>query len=284
MKLMVTGGSGYFGSVLVPELIRQGHHVDVFDIKAPVAGNWINRDIYLNPLEANDLSNVDAVIHLAALVGDIICHKEPQRAVEVNYLATKYLARACKKKDVKFIFASSCSVYGVKNEVCTEETDPEPYSVYGITKLKAEDDVLAAGGIALRKATIYGASPRMRYDLVINEFVRGAKKDGEIRVFGGSQKRPFLEINSAVAAYVACLKSNQSGVFNISDEGVTLLELGKMVGEIFGCKVRVILEIVDKRSYVIDPSYAIRELGFKPKRLKEGLMQMKSNIERTFVL
>ena len=284
MRLLITGGSGYFGSVLVPELIRQGHRIDVIDIQAPIAGNWINRDIFFSPMEANDLSNVDAVIHLAALVGDIICHREPQRAVEVNYLATKYLARACKKKDVRLIFASSCSVYGVKNEICTEETDPEPYSVYGITKLKAEDDVLVAGGIALRKATIYGASPRMRYDLVINEFVRGARKDGEIRVFGGSQKRPFLEIKSAVEAYVSCLKSNQSGVFNISDEGVTLLELGNMVGEIFGCRVKVIPEIVDKRSYIIDPSKAVKTLGFKLKPLTEGLIDMKKDIERAHLL
>ncbi|MFH1639102.1 MAG: SDR family oxidoreductase, partial [Chloroflexota bacterium] len=219
-----------------------------------------------------------AVIHLAALVGDPLCHREPQRAVEVNYLATKYLARACGKAKVRLIFASTCSVYGVKNEMCREEgTDPEPFSVYGLTKLKAETDVLDAGGIAFRMATIYGVSPRMRFDLVINEFIREAKTEKRIRIFGGSQIRPFLEIGSAARTYIDCLKSDQSGeIFNLSDGSITLLELGKNIGEIFGCRVDVIPELVDKRSYAIDPSKAINMLGFKPKPIMDGIEEMKS--------
>lgn len=275
MRVLVTGGAGYLGSVLVPALIQDGHAVTVMDINKPVAGEWVCRDIFLNPLSANDLGNTNAVIHLAALVGDIICQGEPQRAVEVNYLATKYLAHACKKKDIRLVFASTCSVYGVKNGTCTEETEPEPFSVYGLTKLKAEDDVLAAGGTVLRMATLYGISPRMRYDLAINEFVRGAKTEGAINVFGGSQMRPCLELSSAVGTYIRCLKSDLSGIFALADENISLLALGKMVGEIFGCKVNVIPEIVDKRSYIVDPSKAIRVLGFRPKPLKEGIYEMK---------
>jgi len=276
MKILVTGGAGYLGSVLVPTLVSRGYQVDVMDSTQPVAGNWINRDIFASPLGEDDLRNVDAIIHLAALVGDIICHNEPQRAVEVNFLATKYLARACREKGVKLIFASTCSVYGVKNELCKEDTEPEPFSVYGLTKLKAEDEVLDANGIVLRMATIYGISPRMRYDLVINEFVREAKTQGRISIFGGSQMRPFLEINSAAEAYVKCLTSERSGIFNLADASVSLLGLGKIIGEVFACRVNVIPEIVDKRSYAIDLSRAIAVLGFEPKQLREGIIGMKS--------
>jgi nucleoside-diphosphate-sugar epimerase len=122
MKILVTGGAGYLGSVLVPLLVSAGHEVEVMDIRQPISGNWTNRDIFSCPLSETDLRNVDAVIHLAALVGDIICHQEPQRTVEVNFLATKYLAHACKKADIRLIFASSCSVYGVQTQNLTAST------------------------------------------------------------------------------------------------------------------------------------------------------------------
>ncbi len=276
MRILVSGGAGYLGSVLVPALISAGHRVDVMDIQTPVAGNWIDRDILRNPVTVTDLGSVDAVIHLAALVGDVISHQQPQRTVEVNYLATKYLARACKKAGVKLIFASTCSVYGVKNEVCYERTDPEPFSVYGITKLKAESDVLEVGGIVFRMATIYGISPRMSYILVINELVRQAKTEKRISIYGGRQVRPFLEIHSAVRAYQKVLDSEISGeIINLADESITMLELGKMVRDVFGCILNVIPEIVDKRSYSIDSAKAIQLLDFRPLRLREGIEGMK---------
>jgi nucleoside-diphosphate-sugar epimerase len=276
MRIIVSGGAGYLGSVLVPALISAGHRVDVMDIQKPVAGNWIERDILKNPVSVPDLEGVDAVIHLAALVGDVICHREPQRAVEVNYLATKYLARACRKTGIKLIFASTCSVYGVKNEVCYEHTDPEPFSVYGITKLKAESDVLEAGGIVFRMATIYGISPRMSYILVINELVRQAKIEKLINIYGGRQMRPFLEIQSAVRAFMAGLSSEISGeIINLADESITILELGKMVRDVFGCAINIIPEIVDKRSYSIDSTRAIGLLNFRPERLRQGIEAMR---------
>lgn len=276
MKILVTGGAGYLGSVLVPMLISEGHNVDVIDIRQPISGNWINRDVFHDPITETDLKNVDAVIHLAALVGDAICNKDPQRAVEVNYLGTKYLSQACKKAGVKLVFASTCSVYGVKNNLCKEDTDPEPFSLYGITKLKAESDVLNAGGIVLRMGTLYGISPKMRYDLVVNEFVRKAKVDKVVSVFGGSQMRPFLEIKNAASAYLQCLKSDISGeIFNLADENITILKLAQIIQEIFGCEINILPEIVDKRSYMVDSSKAIKTLNFQPKPIKEGIEEMK---------
>lgn len=277
MNVLITGGSGYIGSILVPALNADGHRVTVMDLVQPVSGTWIKRNVFEEPMRAADLSNVDAVIHLAALVGDEICHEKPDNAVEVNFLATKYLAKACREAGTRLIYTSTCSVYGVKHGLSTEETEPEPYSVYGLTKLKAEEDVLKAGGIVFRLATVYGISPRMSYILVINEFVRAAKTRGSITVFGGDQIRPFLEINSAARAFRAGLKSNISGeIFNISDANISLRELGKTVSDIFGCTVKIIPEIVDRRSYQVDNSKAIRMLGFNPGPLADGIKAMKS--------
>ena len=205
MNVLVTGGSGYIGSVLVPALIAEGHHVTVMDLVQPVTSAWLKRDVFAEPVKAADLQNFEAVIHLAAIVGDEACHQKPGNAVEVNFLATKYLAKSCKEASKRLIFSSSCSVYGVKHGMSNEQTDPEPYSVYGLTKLKAEEDVLKAGGVVFRLGTVYGISPRMSYILVINEFVRAAKTGRPITIFGGGQIRPFLEINSAVRAFCAAV-------------------------------------------------------------------------------
>ncbi len=276
MNVLVTGGSGYIGSVLVPALIRDGHRVDVMDIAEPAAGNWLNRDIIERPVSAADLAGTDAVIHLAAIVGDEPCHVRPQRSVELNYLATKYLAKACHEAGIKLIFASTCSVYGVKYELCTEETEPEPFTVYGLTKFAAESDVLKAGGTVFRLATVYGLSPKIRYDLVINEFARAALAGCAITVFGGKQCRPFLEINSAVRAFKTGLKSDTKGeLFNIADANINLRELGKLVGDTFGCAVKTIPEVVDRRSYTVANSKAVKMLGFRPYPLEEGIKAMK---------
>ena len=278
MKVLVTGGAGYLGSVLVPMLVSEGYEVDVIDLMKPLAGNWIKRDIFREPIAKNDLEGIDFVIHLAAIVGDAACNKEPQQAVEVNYLATKYLSQACKKAGTKrLIFASTCSVYGVKNEVCVEDkTDAEPFSLYGITKLKAEDDVLSSGGIILRMGTLYGISPKMRYDLVVNEFIKKVMADKPITVFGGNQKRPFLEIKNAANTYLQSLKSNLAGeILNISDENITILELAKIIQKEFRCEVEVMPEIVDKRSYKVDCSKATKALNFMPQPIEKGIKEMK---------
>jgi nucleoside-diphosphate-sugar epimerase len=206
INILVTGGSGYIGSVLVPALIAARHNVKVMDLVPPVAGEVIIRDICLHPMQPADLKDIDLVIHLAAVVGDEACHVSPARAVETNYLATKYLAHACQQASVRLFFTSTCSVYGVKRGISTELTEPEPYSVYGLTKLAAEKDVINARGTVFRLATVYGFSPRMSYILVINEMIRLARETGTITIFGGEQVRPFVKINSLVQAFLAALR------------------------------------------------------------------------------
>jgi nucleoside-diphosphate-sugar epimerase len=277
MNVLVTGGSGYIGSVLVPALQAEGHEVTVMDLVQPLAGTWVRRDVFAEPLQPIDLRKMDVVIHLAAIVGDETCNQKPGSAVEVNFLATKYLAKACCEAGTRLIFSSTCSVYGVKHGLSNEETDPEPYSVYGLTKLKAEEDVLKAGGVVFRLGTVYGISPRMSYILVINEFVRAAKTGRAITVFGGGQMRPFLEVHSAVRAFCAAVKSDIRGeIINIADVNISLRQLGDTVCDIFGGTVKYIPEMVDRRSYQVDNSKAIRLLDFKPVRIAEGLKPMKA--------
>jgi nucleoside-diphosphate-sugar epimerase len=273
INILVTGGSGYIGSVLVPALIAARHNVKVMDLVPPVAGEVIIRDICLHPMQPADLKDIDLVIHLAAVVGDEACHVSPARAVETNYLATKYLAHACQQASVRLFFTSTCSVYGVKRGISTELTEPEPYSVYGLTKLAAEKDVINARGTVFRLATVYGFSPRMSYILVINEMIRLARETGTITIFGGEQVRPFVKINSLVQAFLAALPVATDGeIINIVDENITLGALGELIGRIFNCKIITRPEIVDRRSYEVVNAQAIRLLAFRSIPLEEGLI------------
>jgi nucleoside-diphosphate-sugar epimerase len=163
----------------------------------------------------------------------------------------------------------------VKRGISDEETDPEPYSVYAITKLKAESDVLASGGTVFRMATIYGFSPQMRYDLIVNQFVKEALESGMITVFGGDQFRPFMEIKSAVNAYLACLDVPIRGqVLNLADESLSLLELAEILKKTTGCQVNLVPEIHDRRSYAIDVSKVQKLINIETLPLCKGIGNM----------
>jgi nucleoside-diphosphate-sugar epimerase len=148
--------------------------VDVLDVKAPISSavRWINEDV--RTVHDEIYEPYDAIVHLAGIVGDAACNKEPSKAVETNYLATKILAKASTPSRKKIVFASTCSVYGASNSVQTEDADPSPISLYGLTKLLSEKIILDANGVVLRFGTLHGNSPRLRFDLVVNEFVRNA--------------------------------------------------------------------------------------------------------------
>ncbi len=270
MRILVTGGSGYLGSILAPILARR-NEISILDIRQPASpeAEWINQDVRnSNPQDL--VSRFDAIVHLAAVVGDAACNKDPNLSVETNYLATKALARACQAKGKQMIFASTCSVYGGTNSTLTEDDDPEPFSLYGVTKLLAEKDVLASGGVVFRLATLHGNSPRLRLDLVVNEFVRNAMR-GRIVVFGGKQLRPFLHVSDAADAFVEALRID-SDTYNVAAENMTILELAERVTKLIPCKVEVVEEIKDKRSYAVD-SAKMQKLGFKFKKKVEDTVE-----------
>jgi len=276
MRTLVTGGSGYLGSVLVTRL-GERHDVTVLDLREPSNREveWIKEDIRNNGRLENIAEDFDSVIHLAAVVGDAACNKDPNLAVETNYLATKALAKVCKKNGTQILFASTCSVYGATGLKYKENDDPQPFSLYGMTKLVAEKDILDAGGIVLRLATLHGYSPRLRVDLVVNEFVRKAMA-GRIVVYGGRQLRPFLHVSDAADAFVQAL-GTASEVYNVASENMSILELAQMISDLIPCKLEVMEQIIDKRSYVVDSTKITERLSFEFKRgIKDSVEELKS--------
>ena len=265
-KILVTGGSGYLGSVLTPIFKKRFERVAVLDVKSPHLPSieWFCLDIRRSSDVAELIRDFDAVVHLAAIVGDKNCDENPKEAVEINYLATKGLAELARNLDKKLLFASTCSIYGIKEGINSESSEPYPISLYALTKTKAEEEVLKNGGVSLRMGTLYGYSPSMRFDLVINDFIRKAANKEKILIFGGKQMRPFLYIKNAAKTFLISLEKNVKGAFNIADQNFSILEMGQKISKKLKADLEIIEEIQDKRSYTISTKKAQKDLGFKP--------------------
>ena len=239
--VFVSGGAGYLGSVMVPMLLDEGYEVTVMDRlyfgREPLAPVLDNPRFHLIEGDITDLAahngfldGVDAVIHLAALSNDPSSDLDPARTQRVNYEATMELARRAARAGVKrFIMASSCSVFGSDAAPIVDESSmPEPVSIYAKTKVESERDLftLSAPGMAitaLRMATLYGLSPRMRFDLAVNLMTMNAVTKRSIYVMGGgSQWRPFLHVVDASRAFMTALQAPAEtidrDVFNIGSE------------------------------------------------------------------
>lgn len=235
MRILVTGGAGYVGSTMVPMLLEQGHRVRVLD-NLKFGGHGLlaccsNRFFELQKGDICDaaavekaLDGVDAVIHLAAIVGYPACKKEPQVAQATNVDGTRLLLEK-RKKDQKFLFASTGSIYGsVPDYVCNENTPRAPITLYGETKAKAEQMVLDAGnGIAYRFATAFGVSPRMRLDLMPNDFTYQAVKTRNLIVYEGGFKRTFVHVRDMARSFIFALErwdEVKDDVYNVGHESM----------------------------------------------------------------
>lgn len=235
MRILVTGGAGYVGSTLVPALLDLGHRVRVLD-SLKFGGHGLlpccqNRFFELQKGDACDpkaveaaLDGVDAVIHLAAIVGYPACKKEPQLAQSVNVDSTKLLLDK-RNKDQKFLFASTGSIYGsIPDYVCNENTPRAPITLYGETKAKAEQLVLDAGnGIAYRFATAFGVSNRMRLDLMPNDFTYQAVQNRNLIVYEGGYKRTFVHVRDMARSFIFALErwdEVKDDVYNVGHESM----------------------------------------------------------------
>jgi len=246
VNVLVTGGAGYLGAVLIPKLLVRGHRVRVLDIGYFGVGHLrgmqpavelIRDDIrrirndraFLEKL----LDGCDCVIHLAAISNDPSAELQPELTNEVNYQATEAMAEACRARGIRLVFSSSCSVYGEADGELTETGAVAPLTVYAISKVKAERllEVMATPGwrpVILRNGTLFGYSPRMRFDLVINIFCLYGALFNEIKVFGeGVQWRPFLHVGDCARAFVhfAEQPNGEHLVYNIAHENLRVLDL-----------------------------------------------------------
>ena len=236
-NILVTGGAGYIGSVLTRKLVESKYNVKVLDslifgqdgISDLVSNESVKLfvdDIRNEKILTDVLKDVDCVIHLAAIVGEPLCNKIPEIATQINELATKKIVDSCKKSGVqRLIFASTCSNYGSSLETVNEDTPLESLSLYSETKVKSELNVLNSQDknfepCVLRFATAYGLSPRMRFDLLLQEFIRDALIDKKISIFGPNHWRPLVHVDDIASACIIAIENskNISGeTYNVGD-------------------------------------------------------------------
>jgi nucleoside-diphosphate-sugar epimerase len=230
-RVLVVGGAGYLGSVLTQKLLLNGFRVRILDSfiygrrSLDSLSNNENLEIVEGDLRnihtcVSSLEGTDAVVLLAAIVGDPASKIRPTETIETNVLATQALASACKLHHInRFLYASTCSVYGVGAEQLDEQASLNPVSLYARTKIESENIILGMGDdyfspTILRMGTLYGYSPRMRFDLVVNTMSMKSFTEGKIQVFGGKQWRPLLGVEDAADVYVRCLKADLPDVGN----------------------------------------------------------------------
>src|SRR6202041_107344 len=282
MRLLIAGGAGYVGSALIPRLLERGYQVDVVDLfwfgnHLPTETGVLNRDLF--DVTADDLKKYDQVIFLAGLSNDPMAEFSPSKNFVYNAAAPAYLAYVAKKAGVKrYIYASSCSVYGYTVNDLYDETKPVASAYpYGISKLQGEQAVMnllddSFSVISLRKGTISGYSPRMRLDLIVNTMFKSAMRDRAISINNPTIWRPILAIEDAISGYIRAIEAHQtiSGIFNIASGNFTVGEVGDLVQseiqEQLGEKVQLkIHAIQDFRNYKVNFEKARNVLSFHPR-------------------
>ena len=275
MNILVTGGSGYKGSVLIPELLKDGHNIVNIDT------NWFGDNLEDHPslkkiktdirdVDSIPLEGIDSIIHLANIANDPAVELSPNLSWEVNVLASYQLADKALRSGVKqIIYASSGSVYGIKEEErVTEDLPLVPISVYNKTKIVAERVFLSFGDKidikCVRPATVCGFSPRMRLDVSVNMLTYQALKNKKIMVFGGSQTRPNIHIKDMVNVYKHFLnnKNIPSACFNEGFQNISILEIANQISKYIDTEI-VVSESNDPRSYRQDSTKLI-DTGFTP--------------------
>lgn len=297
MRILIIGGAGYIGSVLTAEFLKAGHYVTVLDIlKRGSDGVIMHRNnpkyLLINTDYTTDLlhlclTDIDVVIHLAAIVGDPACAKEPKLATKINAEGIKYLVDMCNLRNIeKLFFASTASVYGSNRKTCDENTILNPLSHYAQTKVKAEEYIrnYSKNGIIFRFGTMYGVSPNMRYDLSVNRITFDAVKYSSYNIFDGTQYRPFIHPKDVADFFLSIFDKDLSGytgeVFNLVSENLSMLELGQLVERTIPTAVmNLVPEKEDNRSYICRSFKANKELGFSPKiRVRDGIQEIEREI------
>ena len=292
MKILVTGGCGYKGHVLIPKLLERGCDVIVFDIQW--FGNYLipHKNLLVIKGDVRDtesipLDGVDCIIHLSSIANDPCSELDPKLTWEISALATMQLADKARREGIKrFIYASSGSVYGVKEELqVTEDLELAPISEYNKTKMVGERVLLSYENDMVvqivRPATVCGYSPRMRLDVSVNLLTMQALTNGKITVFGGDQVRPNIHIDDITDLYLHLIDHPEfTGIYNAGFENISIKDIANLISKKIPAEISI-TPSNDPRSYRIN-SDKILATGFKPKKtvddaVKEIIKKYKNN-------
>jgi nucleoside-diphosphate-sugar epimerase len=307
-KILIVGGAGYLGSVLCANLLERGYAVRVLDNflygrhsldKMPFLQNMevIEGDLRNIHTCVSALDDVHAVVLLAAIVGDPASRVRPRETIETNVIAAQALAAACRHQCIdRFLYASTCSVYGLGENLLDEESDLQPVSLYARTKIASEKMILSMGDdffapTILRMGTLYGYSPRMRFDLVVNTMTMHARTERKIRVFGGKQWRPLVSVQDAARAYIRCLESDiakvGNQVFNIGcdEQNYQVEQIAQIISETIGdVAVQHDNESLDSRDYRVSFKKASNVLEFQARdTVAQACRVIYSNLEQGLI-
>lgn len=308
-RVLVIGGAGYIGSALVPRLLAEGYLVRVLDLliygKEPLQP-WLD-DLRLEVIQADfrqvdrvvsAMQEVDAVIHLGAIVGDPACALDEGLTTEINLMATRMIAEVAKGYGVRhFVFASTCSVYGASEQILDEHSAIKPVSIYASSKAASEkvllqmaDDTFAP--VILRFSTVYGLSGRYRFDLVVNLLTAKALIDGEITIFGGNQWRSFVHVDDAARSIMHVLAAPgevvRGQIFNVGsdDQNYTITQIGDMIHNYVPTATIINKgDEVDLCNYRVGFTKIRRVLGFHPEwTVERGIEQVIAAVQNGQVL
>lgn len=297
--ILVIGGAGYIGSALLEKLLQKGHQVRLLDLMVfgdePIRHllKYKNLEVVHGDFRhvesvVEAIQGVDTVIHLGAIVGDPACSLDEDLTIDVNLTATRMIGELAKAQGVeRFVFASTCSVYGACDEILDERSVVRPISLYGQTKLASERVLFKMATdkfkpTIVRFATIYGLSGRTRFDLVVNLLAAKAKLEGKITVNGGAQWRPFVHVDDAAAAVARIIEVPRElvggEIFNVgsNDQNYTITQIGEMVHEqVVSAELLINETDTDRRNYRVNFNKIRNHLGFEPQwTVERGIQQV----------
>jgi nucleoside-diphosphate-sugar epimerase len=302
VRVLITGGAGYVGSTLAPLLLAAGHKVRILDRLSyggeSLLGVWSHPDFEFTHGDVRDretvrnaVSDCDAVVHLAAIVGDPACAREPETARAVNLEASMNLIEESRRSGVRrFVFASTCSNYGKmkdSSQFVNEESELQPVSLYAETKVAVEKSLLASAGdgwcpTPLRFATVFGVSPRMRFDLTVNEFTMEMITKKHLIVFGEQFWRPYVHVFDAARGIACVLSAPEQAVagrvFNVgsTDQNLQKQQIVELIRPFVpDAKIEFVHKNEDPRDYRVSFDRILGELGYKTTRsVVEGIAEV----------
>jgi nucleoside-diphosphate-sugar epimerase len=304
-RILVVGGAGYLGSALVPLLLDRGYSVRVLDSLLFGQESLKSAEKHMNfELMQGDVRDIQvvvramkgcgAVIHLAAIVGDPACEENPQLAAEINRAATRMLIDVGRGHGIeRFLLASTCSVYGASDFLMDEHSQLGPISLYAQTKADSENLLLESRRAnfhptILRLATLFGVSPRPRFDLVVNLLTARAVRQGKITIFNGEQWRPFMHVGDAARAFLTCLEANvdvvSGEIFNAGSYQLNhrLSDIAESIAKIIPAVDVERVENEDRRNYRVSFDKVHTRLGFVCERsLEDGIREIADMVRRS---